>query len=348
MKNKKLLNNSEIASFCGQTAMILNAGITPAEGMDILLQDTKDAQGQEILSRILQICRQGESFCAAITAVGVFPDYVLHMVTLGEESGNLDEVMKSLSDYYEREEAIAENIRSSIRYPFIMIGMMLLVIFVLLTKVLPIFNQVFIQLGSEMTGFPSSLLSLGRSLNQYSIILLGVLVFFVLLYLLTSKTQAGKRMTNRFLCRFPLTRSFYEKMASGRFASGMAMALGSGLDTFGSLDLVSAIVDNKVLQGKIEACKKHIRDGDNLSESLIKSAIFSNLYSRMVAVGFRTGSIDLVMSKIAENYEKETDKTLRSIISVLEPTLVIILSLIVGLILLSVILPLMGIMSSIG
>lgn len=102
------------------------------------------------------------------------------------------------------------------------------------------------------------------------------------------------------------------------------------------------------MRQKIAACKKYIEDGDNLSEALTKASIFSNLYSRMVAVGFRTGSIDLVMTKISENYEKETDKKLQSIIAILEPTLVIILSLIVGLILLSVILPLMGIMSSIG
>ena len=102
------------------------------------------------------------------------------------------------------------------------------------------------------------------------------------------------------------------------------------------------------MEEKIAVCKKRLKDGDNLSEALVKSSIFSNLYSRMVAVGFKAGSIDTVMGKISENYEKETDKKLQSMISVLEPTLVIILSFIVGLILLSVILPLMGIMSTIG
>ena len=348
MKNQKLLTNSEIASFCGQTAMILRAGITPTEGMNILLSDTKDVKGQEIIENILNVCRQGETFHDALEATGVFPDYVLHMVALGEESGNLDDVMQSLSSYYEREEAVAESIHGAIRYPLIMIGMMFLVIFVLLTKVLPIFNQVFIQLGSEMTGVSSSLLSLGRSLNRYSLILLFVLIACVLLYFLAFKTRKGRQISMKFLTRFPLTKGFYEKVAAGRFASGLAMTLSSGLDTYNSLDMVSALVENKAMQQKIADCKKYIEDGDNFSEALTKSAIFSNLYSRMVSVGFRTGSIDLVMEKISENYDKETDKKLQSIISILEPTLVIILSLIVGLILLSVILPLMGIMSSIG
>lgn len=348
MKNQKLLTNSEIASFCGQTAMILRAGITPAEGMNILLSDTKDAKGREIIEGILNTCRQGESFQKALCDSGVFPDYVLHMVTLGEESGNLDDVMQALANYYEREEAVAESIRGAIRYPFIMIGMMFLVIYVLLTKVLPIFNQVFIQLGSEMSGVSSSLLALGHSLNRYSLILLIILIVCVLLYFLAFKTRKGHQISTAFLTKLPLTKGFYEKVAAGRFASGLAMTLSSGLDTYSSLDMVSALVENKAMQQKISDCKKYLEDGDNLSEALTKAAIFSNLYSRMVAVGFRTGSIDQVMSKISENYEKETDKKLQSIIAVLEPTLVIILSLIVGLILLSVILPLMGIMSSIG
>lgn len=348
MKNQKMLSNSEISSFCSQVVMILNAGITPAEGMNILLQDTKDTGGREIIQMILESCNQGESFYHAISTCNVFPDYVLHMIQLGEESGNLDVVMQSLSSYYEREDSISESIKSAVRYPLIMIAMMIVVIFVLLTKVLPIFNQVFIQLGSEMTGFSGSLLKFGSSLNRYSIVLLVFLVLCCTVYLLAVKTPVGKRLTSKFLNFFPLTKGFYEKVASGRFASGMALALSSGMDTYSSLDLVSNLVDHKGMQAKISICRDNIKNGDNLAEALGKASIFSNLYSRMVAVGFRTGSIDVVMQKIAENYEKETDKKLRSIISILEPTLVIILSLIVGLILLSVILPLMGIMSSIG
>jgi len=120
------------------------------------------------------------------------------------------------------------------------------------------------------------------------------------------------------------------------------------MDTFSSLDMVSEIVEHKGMQAKIAECKKAIRAGANFSEALSGSGIFTNLYARMISIGFRTGSIDVVMQKIADNYDRETEKKLHSIISVLEPTLVIFLSIIVGLILLSVIFPLMGIMSSIG
>lgn len=152
----------------------------------------------------------------------------------------------------------------------------------------------------------------------------------------------------KYALKFPLAKDFYENMASGRFASGMALTLSSGLDTFSSLDLVAELVDNPVMKNKITKCKTLIQSGANFAEALAAANIFSILYSRMIAVGFRTGNVDIIMDKIAKNYEKETDTKIYNIISVLEPTLVIVLSLIVGLILLSVILPLMGIMASIG
>lgn len=348
MKNQNLLSNSEIATFCNQTAMILNAGITPAEGMHILLSDTSNESGKHVIKLIADACSKGESFSKALSRSGVFPDYVVHLCTLGEESGNLDNVMESLAAYYEREESISENIRSAIRYPFIMIAMMFLVIFVLLTKVLPIFNQVFIQLGSEMIGISATLLNIGKKLNQYSLLFLIIVFFLVVIFFIAFKTRKGHELSTKFFTVFPLTRGFYDKVAAGRVASGLSMTLSSGLDTYNSLNMVYNLVDNEKMRSKLTLCKERIEAGDNLAEALSFASIFSNLYSRMISIGFRTGSIDRVMHKISGNYEKETDRKLQNILSILEPTLVIILSLIVGLILLSVILPLMGIMSSIG
>lgn len=348
MKNKKQLTNEEIASFCNQTALLFQAGIPPTESMSILLSDIKSSSGRELLLAILEVCRQGEPFSKALAATGVFPRYVIHMLALGEESGNLDVCMLSLAAYYEKEKSISESLRSAVTYPFIMIVMMLVVIFVLVSKVMPIFNQVFTELGSEMTGFAASLLTLGNTLNRYSLALLLFFCGMLLLYVLARKTDVGKRLSTGFFNAFPLTKSFYRCVACQRFASGMALCLGSGMDTFTSLDIVSQLVDNRQMQEKISVCKKAIQENSGFAEALTNAGIFSNLHSQMVSVGFKSGNIDVVLYKIADNYEKETDRKIQSVISVLEPTLVIILSIIVGLILLSVILPLMGIMSSIG
>lgn len=348
MKKNKLLSNAEIASFCRQSALIIKAGITPAEGMDILKHDTANKEGKELLEQISLSCKHGNPFFQALEETGLFPDYVIRLVALGEESGNTDDVLISLAEHYEREETISESVKSAVTYPLIMIAMMFIVIILLIVKVLPIFKQVFVQLGTQMSPLASSLLALGNTLSKYSLVLTTVFFLLIGIFIVLYKTPAGRAKIQHFLTRFPLTREFYNKIAAGRFASGMYLAFTSGMDTYKSLDMIADLVENDGMRAKINICKEEIKKESNLPEALAKAGIFSNLYSRMVSVGFRSGSIDLVMKQISQSYDNETQKQLNHIISIIEPTLVIILSLIVGLILMSVLLPLMGIMSSIG
>ena len=345
---QKMLSNHEISVFCRQMSMLIKSGIAPAEGIDILLLDTTDKSGRIILEDIRRILQTGEKFHIAVRMSDVFPAYVVHMISIGEESGTLDNVLDALGDYYEREDNIRDSLRSAVSYPLVMIGMMFIVILILITKVLPIFSQVFAQLGTGMNAFSQTLLDLGTHLNEGSFILILILGALVLLFLFFTRTDRGHRAFIRFAGKFGPTRSLYEEMAAGRFASGMALTIASGMDTFQSLDLVKKLVENKTVAAKIDVCRNLIQNGEGFPEALEKASIFNQLYSRMVLVGFRSGSMDTVLKQIADHYDKETDRRIYSIISVLEPTLVIILSLIVGMILLSVILPLMGIMSNIG
>lgn len=348
MKKQRRFSSSEIANFCGQVALLLNAGITPANGMEVMLSDTTDLRDREIIEKILKVCREGDKFYEALAAADVFPDYVIQMVSIGEESGRSDEVMQSLSEYYERENNLNENIKSAITYPMIMMGMMLLVIIVLIAKVLPIFQDVFRQLGAEMNAFSLSLLSIGQVISQCAYIIIALLLAAILFYLWISKTEAGRQNFLVFLSTFPLTRPFLDAIASGRFASGMALTLSSGFDAYHSLDLSDSLVNNPSMHEKVLLCKSLVADGSNLAEALAAAGIFTNLYAKMISVGNKAGSMDLVMKYIADKYEQETERKMGHLISILEPSLVIILSLVVGMILLSVIMPLMGIMSSIG
>lgn len=347
-KQKKLLSNQEMTMFCDQIAMILDAGISPMEGVSVMLEDATTEEGREILKIISDKCNEGESFFHSVEASGVFPKYALDMIEIGERSGKLEEVMRSLAFHYNREENIAQGIKNAVTYPLMIVAMMVVVIVVLVMKVLPIFNDVFKQLGTEMTGVSKAMLDFGQALSKYSLTIVIILVVLIIVGIVLAKTPAGKARFAGFLSVFPSTRSLYEKIASGRFASGMALTLSAGLDTDQSLEMVERLVDNKKMQKKIDICRKQMEEGHSLSESLCNSEIFSNMYSRMINVGYKTGSVDKVMEKIADGYEQEVDDKITNLISVLEPTLVIVLSVIVCLILLSVMLPLMAIMSGIG
>ena len=342
------LKNLEVASFCEQMSMIIKSGITPKDGLSILLSDSKDENFKEVLHTLIDTISKGEPFTNAVKQSEAFPGYVENMIAIGEETGTLDDVMQALAEYYEHEETVAENIKSALTYPFVMIVMMLLIIGIILAKVMPLFNQVFIQLGMELSGLPASLLHAGNVIHSYSFLFLLFLILLTAGYFFLTHTVSGAKSFTRFFSHFGPTKNFYTNVSYGRFASGMALMLGSGMGFYESLEMTKTLVGSPALEEKIERCRKDILEGDNFSEALVKEQIFSNLYSRMVSIAVKTGNTDTVLRKIAMNYDEETDKKLNRFISVLEPTLVISLSLIVGLILLSVILPLLGIMTSIG
>lgn len=170
------------------------------------------------------------------------------MVDIGEQTGRLDEVMDSLSSHYRQEENIQKSIRSAVAYPLIMITMMIAVILVLITKVMPIFNQVFAQLGQEMTGFSKGLLGLGTAINRYSIVLIVLLVLIIALFLFFTKTQKGEVAFRRFSYPIPFFRNIYDKTASCRFAGVMSLALRSGLNPDYAAELAAGLIDNEAFQ----------------------------------------------------------------------------------------------------
>jgi len=242
MKKGNQLTNLEIASFCEQMAMIMKAGITPKDGLAILLSDTKDEATKQILQTLLKSSALGETFTTSVKDSGVFPEYVVNMIAIGEETGRMDDVMQSLSDYYEHEEDISESIRNAITYPFVMIVMMLIIIAVIISKVLPLFNQVFVQLGTQMNGFSASLLRIGEALQSYSIVFFALLFLLAAFYVYVTKTAAGKNLFSKLASKIGPLKRFKDSVAYGRFASGMSLMLNSGMGIFQSLDMVGHLV----------------------------------------------------------------------------------------------------------
>lgn len=348
MKKVKELTKLEIASFCDQIAMIIKAGITPKDGLELMLSDAKDQATKDLLEALLVHSRQGESFSKCVKESGYFPKYVINMIALGEETGDLDDVLVALRNYYEHEEMLSDSIRSAVTYPVIMIIMMMLIIILLITKVLPLFNQVFDQLGAQLNGVSAMLLSLGQVFQTYSVIIMVTLFVILLVFFITLRTPKGRVILNTLLIKGPITRKFERDIAFGRFARGMALTLSSGMKIYTAIDLVVELVEHKEVQKQIVNMKEFIMDGKNFSEALNEAGIFSRLYSRMIFIGVKSGNVDMVLENIATLYEEDTERKLNNFISIIEPTLVISLSLVVGMILLSVILPLLGIISGLG
>lgn len=329
----KLLMNLEIAEFCNQMHLMLCSGISGLEALSLLLEDAQTPEEKNLLETMISQMEQTGYFYDAIESSQVFPSYAFHMIKLGEETGTLDKVMGALAAHYTREENIANMLKSALIYPSIMLGMMLLVIIILLTKVMPVFEQVFIQLGQEMSGFSAGLLHIGETLKNYGVVfIIAFIVIGILVYVNRDK--------------LPFQKHLQEQIATCRFADGMAIALKSGITPENALDLAMNLVEHDILRQKIVSCKTHLEEGTDLHEALKETKIFTGSYARLIHIAGKSGTLDEAMGQIASEYEHTVNTRINSLIATLEPTLVIILSIIVGVILFSVMLPLLGIMSS--
>lgn len=337
---QKTLSESEISAFCQQLGMIVKAGLPTYYGILILRDEANDEYTKTFLDQIYVPMEKGIPLGEALANTNSFPEYMVDMICLGEETGRLEEVLDSLSVYYQREADIKAGIRHAVTYPLIMTVMMFLVILVIITQVVPVFSQIYEQLGSGLTGTALMLLNISNFLNRY---MLGIVIFFIVLAILSVilyRTPMGKTLFQG--------RSLSMSIAASRFANCMYLALSSGLDTDHSLKIAEKLIDNPYMLKKIDQCKQKIKEGNSFIQSLLLSEIFSKVYSSMMTIGFKTGTLDDVMQKISVSYEEETDEKLRHFIAILEPTLIVILSFFIGLILISFLLPLLGIMSSIG
>ena len=348
MKQRNL-GNSYLSTFCLELSLFLNAGINLSDGLHLLIEDDDDKRSRELIAEIAKCVDQNIPLSSALTELKIFPDYMVKMILLGEQTGRLSDTLKALSVYYDRQERLSLMVRNSLVYPTILLLMMVVVVIILITIVLPIFNDVFHQLGASMPPFAITMMSIGAALSQASLVfafIAAIILLFGLSLLIAPKFRARCGRIYRDLRR---DKGLSAKIALARFSSAMSMALKSGLDINEAFSIASQLsVNSTISEKKHKLCAQYLDDGYTLAEALTSTKIFPAVYSRMLSLGVKSGTADTVLSEIARRTHNSVNDDLENLLGRIEPSLVIITSLIVGVILLSVMLPLMNIMSVIG
>ena len=313
-----------------------------------MAEDSEASPDEKKLYKDLQRrLEEGGYLHTALEGVGVFPSYMVNMTRIGEETGTLDNVMDALRIHYNREEEIRQSIRQAVTYPIVMSGMVMVVILVLLLQVMPVFRQVFRQLGSEMTGFAGMMFDAGDIIRQYAIVIVAVFAAIMLVVIICLRTEGGRKAGIAFLTNFRFFKKLRNDISTSRFADGLALALRSGFSPDFGIEMVSEIIDDKIFLKKIEKCQTRLNEGAPFDEALKESEILSGVPARMMTIGNRTGSADTVMKQISDISQRNIDNSINSALGTIEPVLIVALSLIIGAILMSVIFPFLGMVSSI-
>ena len=242
MRQKNKLTNEELFHFCEQFSILLHSGISCAEGLELMLDDSRTQRGKDFFQLLLTDFEQNGSFSQTLKNSGYFPESMISYIEIGEETGCLDEVLKSLSEHYDQEIEISENIRSAITYPLIMLAMMGTVIIILLVKVLPVFQQVFRQMGLEMNHFSNGLLNAGNVISRYSAVLLILILIITAGFSALFFTEKGRFYLRRLSGRLPCIKDIPISADYARLTQAIAMGIHSGLDHVVTLEMAQKLL----------------------------------------------------------------------------------------------------------
>lgn len=345
MKNK--LDNEELFHFCEQFSIVLRAGISPLEGLELLGSDSRDERSKSIFASLEKNLEETGSFSQALEESGIFPEDMTAYIKAGEETGCLDEVLESLAHRYEQEAEIAAQIKRTVTYPLVMLGMMTAVIVLLLVKVLPVFQQVFRQMGIEMSGVSESFLNTGKIISRYSVVFLVIAAVLTGLILFLCFSEAGRERMKSVMRRIPGIREIPLSIDYSRFTSGICMGIRSGMTPEESMQMAGSLVSEPVVKERLKKAEKLLGEGELFGGVLTESGLFGDMEGRLISIGTYAGAAEEIMEKLSQRYLEDSYARISRVISVVEPAIVILFSILVGLVLVSVMMPLLGVLSQI-
>ena len=339
MKN---MNELEKAQFLDQIRMILDGGISLEDGLDAIVSQVNEIDYANVLKNIRDEVTSGSSLSKALEHTGYYDSYMIHMIAIGEESGYLDKVVHELSHYYYRMNDTKQKIKDALTYPSILVVMMLVVVIILINNILPLFKNVLGNMGISIASSTLVLLDIGKNLAIIALVVLFALFVLVLYVLFTMKGKDDSYIT--LLRKFFVTKKIAYELSVVQFAYALSLLLNSGIPQENALEMCKDLCTDKSLKDKINKLLADLQSGKSMSECLVESKIFKDVYNRLLVIGIKSGHFETTMNEVAKSYEKDIDAGIAKMLDVVEPTLVILLSIIVGIILVSVMLPLASIM----
>lgn len=349
MKKAKELSNPELSSLSRQLALVLDSDLSLQEGLALISGQTKSKTVKQLLSRVEAKLNEGHALGAAFALEkDVLPAFYIEMVQMGEQSGNLEKVLLRVADSYDKDTEVSNRVVSAVTYPIILTVLMLCVIVLLLAEVLPMFDDVLSSLGGEMPGITRVFMSIGSFISTYFYILLAVVAVIILAVVLLRQSRRGIEWLDAVKLKTPFRKRFVKNIACVRFSRSLSMLLRSGIGVAQSVRMASAIMTNTRIKALVQKAADKIEQGKTLKQALASLGLFPELLLRMLAVAESTGHTDEMLDKAADVMEKELDERLTKLTTVLEPALILVLSIIIGIVLISVILPVTRIMNAVG
>ncbi len=345
-KNVNGLSSAELSNFCGQVALILEAGLPLYDGMETLAGADKGSANADIYASASKGVTETGSLYNALKEDDRWPDYLVEMVGIGERSGQLDKVMRGLEEYYAREDRIRSSVVSAVTYPLVLGVMLVVIVLILLWKVLPVFRRVLNSMGVGVTESGSTMMRLGVAVGWIVLAVVALLVIGVLTIVILLRTKHRDKVMGALQKAVPSLQRLNRRLSASRVASVLSMMLSGGFPTGEALEMTSKVLNDQEAARKVQSIRESLEGGSTFAEAVTETGLFDELHNRMITMGSATGREDQVLGKLASLYEEEVEDDITRLVAIIEPTLVALLSVVIGAVLLAVMLPMAGILSS--
>ena len=331
---------AEVSVMTRQLSTLLGAGVPLIGSLESLVAQITNPTFKRIMAQVKDSVNEGNSLALSLSQhPKVFPSIYVNMVQSGEASGSLDVVMDRLADFGEHQQALRSRFKAALAYPIFMSIVAIIVLFVLVTFIVPNITSVFAEMRQTLPLPTVVLIEVSDFLLSFWWVILLALFCAILILRRIGRRPRGRYLWDRLKLRIPVVGQLNQKIALGRFARTLGSLLQSGVSLISALQIVSRIVDNVLVQEVIEKAGDEIQKGQSLAGSLSKSPWFPSMAIQMIAVGEQSGDLEGMLYKIAESQEREVETQIGALTSMLEPVMILVMGVVVGFIVFSIILP---------
>lgn len=343
------ITTKDLVVFTRQFAVMIDAGLPLVQCLQILGDQMENASFKKVCREIRSDVEQGSTFAEALGKhPKVFSALFVNLIAAGEVGGILDTILNRLAAYLEKADKLARQVKGAMVYPVTVLTIAIGVIAILLVKVIPVFEKMFLDFGGELPGPTQVVIDLSQWLQAYlGYCLMGAFLAIVGFLQARARNEKFRYQTDKLFLNMPVFGPLLKKVAVARFTRTLGTMIASGVPILEGLDIVGRTAGNMVIEEEIQMTRASISEGKTIAEPLQESKVFPGMVVQMIAVGEETGSMETMLSKIADFYDDEVDAAVAGLTALLEPIMIVFLGGAIGGILIAMYLPIFKIAEAI-
>lgn len=345
----KVATSRDLSVFCRQFVSMLSAGITIVTALEMLADQTENKHLARALRKVQEDIMQGETLADAMRKhKKIFPELMINMVTAGEAAGKLDVTFSRMADHFEKAEKTEGMMKKAAIYPVMVAVVAIVVVVIMLIKVVPAYADMFASMDVEMPGITLAVMNASDFMTHYWYVLLALIVMVVAVGKAYKNTEDGKLAAGRMAISVPLFGKLKIKTISSLTARTLSTLIYSGMPLVDGLRLTARTVGNELYKRALEQAVVDVREGMTLSSSLKKSGLYPPMVSHMIGIGEETGELEDMLTKLADYYDTEVEMTTQTVMTALEPMIILIMAALVGIVIAACMAPMISMYSNMG